>query len=119
MQTEISIQPANSIIFISDIEFMNEVPGDPSGNVITASKKAISVWTMPDIDGPTKVGIYNLDEIDDCEFDGEILSPSGEIVVSSSEKEIFLRKIVDQNWARIKIKLNDKKEPDYIRIAIG
>jgi hypothetical protein len=119
MEVEIIINPTNSVIFISDVVFMGEVPENISNCVVSASNRAISVWTMPEMDGSTKVVLYKKGCLLNFDFMYEISSPSNEIVLSDANGGIYFQENVGNNSAIIKIKVNNTVEPDEIKIEIG
>ena len=115
----ITVSPPNSIIFLYDQSNPSiEVPVYISGEVVAANITCISVGTLSAADGETTItltdDVQGIEDIGMLTFDGLLQLPGSELSVCSSHNEKLLTMQLPAFEARIRIFVNDDREPDNI-----
>lgn len=115
----ITISPPNSIIFLYDQSNPSiEVPAYTPGEIVAANITCISVGTLSAADGETTItltdDVQSIDDIGVLTFDGVLQLPGSELSVCSSHNEKLLTMKLPTSQARVRIFVNDDREPDNI-----
>ncbi len=121
MYAKISINPINSLLFISDIG--GGVPPKPvRGPMILSTSSCISFRCYPEQDGPTEVTLGRIDEVDPGRvpaFEGELETPSRTVIVSTVNLETVLRTAVQNAQTKVKIWLSHPQWPEKVIVGVG
>ncbi|GLK55184.1 hypothetical protein JOD31_000106 [Methylopila capsulata] len=120
MKKHISIAPPYSLLFISDPN-LGEEP-EQNGAHLLWTDTVISITCHDEYDGETSITLG-----DDADVaperpavaDRYILTPSGEVVVTTVELAVVLRATVPSTRTRVRIWENHPTEPDDIVIGLG
>ncbi|MGO1069706.1 hypothetical protein [Lysobacter sp. CA199] len=115
----ITISPPNSIIFLYDQSNGSvEIPVYTSGEIVSANITCISVGTLSAADGETTITLTDevqvIDDTGMLAFDGLLHLPGLELSVCSSHNERLLTMKLPTSQARVRIFINDDREPDNI-----
>jgi len=122
MFVQVRIAPSNSLIFISDsAKFWATDIVDAT--LIVANDKCISVGCLMWQDGETEVMMALVADFRARtaapDFDGVIDTPSGTVMVSTVEHDVILTHAVATPRTRVRIWVNDPREPDEVLIGLG
>lgn len=121
MTQTLSIAPPNSIIFIADASG-GLVPEFIATSPILSTESMISVGCLANVDGNTTITLGGVAEVGVAEtpaFDGILVTPTGQLFVSTVEEEGILSAIVPMPKTRIRVWTNRAAEPDNIIIGWG
>jgi hypothetical protein len=120
MFAKASINPINSLLFISDPE--GGVPPTPiRGPMILSTSSCISFRCYPEQDGSTEVTLGGIDEVDPGgvpAFEGELETPSHAVVVSTADLEAVLQAVVQGARTKVKIWLSHPQWPDKVVVGL-
>lgn len=121
MKNEISIVPKNSVILIMD-RTIGEVPETMSNQLVAFSTSCVAVGTLSEYDGETQISLSDkINESSSCKilaFDGNLETPSKMISICTVLDEPLIEHQVSKKLTRIKIYVNDRTEPNKIRVII-
>jgi hypothetical protein len=122
--TSITLAPPNSLVFIEDAKG-GMVP-DPDSITpeagIIATDTCIAVCCLCSDDGPTKITMGPVQEVDPGEhpaFDGILATPTRTVAVTTVEADGVLVANVPALRTRIRIWTNRPKEPDNVVVGFG
>jgi hypothetical protein len=120
MRQTISIAPANSILVVSGPKGV-EIPG-PSDALIWSTPTCVIVGCYTFCDGETEVTFGSAGEVDPGAlpaFDATLNTPDREVIVWTVEDETIFNADVSDVETRVRIWVNDPKEPDVVIIGLG
>lgn len=89
--------------------------------MVFGSATAIYVACYPEIDGPTEIVMGPASETGldrAAEYDGELMTPSGKVVVNNVEMKTLLFEKVSGAKTRVRIWLNHDRWPDKVVIGL-
>ena len=116
------IAPPNSIIFVMDPRSQDiEFPKTLAERGITATPSVIVVPCLAFMDGETEVRLGSDAEVGDQSppaYSGKLHVPSGVVSVRTSENEEVLALQVPRGRARVRVWMNDLREPTLVRIGV-
>jgi len=121
MHSSTRIAPPNSLVFISDPN-RGVGPEFVADQLILSTPSQISVGCLMSDDGETEVTLGLASEVDpgtSPAFDAPLETPNRAVVITTSEKEMVLSAKVPNVKTRIRIWVNDPKEPDVVIIGLG
>jgi hypothetical protein len=120
----VTTSPANSIIFLFDRSSENVVVPDYSAtSVLNRTTTCVSVGTLSEFDGETKIELHRFSEskrqseltwFDDV----EIATPGGSVSVVTADNKTLLTESSNNGVTLISIGVNDLGEPDKIIFLI-
>jgi hypothetical protein len=110
--------PPHSIVFISD-RSVCDIPETLAGNLVTYTRSCVVVGTLAFMDGSTRVSLDRHHEPHDLAlvFDGLLETPSKVLSVSTSHDETLMELELETERTRVRIWVNDPREPDDIRVV--
>lgn len=120
MKKHISISPPYSLLFISDPN-LGEEP-EQTGSHLLWTDTVISITCYDEYDGETSITLGDAADVAPAGSpvaDRHILTPSGEVVVSTVELAVVLRATVPSARTRVRIWENHPSEPDEIIVGLG
>lgn len=91
------------------------------GAQLLSTSSCISVACYPEQDGPTELLLGEMTEVDpgfDPAFDGELLTPSGTVVVSTATYERLLEARVPKTKTHVRVWTNDPQWPDKVIVGV-
>ena len=115
--------PPNAILFIYDPANKNaETPEYSADSLVSATKDCISVGTRAYVDGDTTVKLFKSSADVDVFprhrlFDGFIDTPNRKIAVITSELDVILEIVVQNEIAKIGIWTDDLHNPGTLLIT--
>jgi hypothetical protein len=117
--SSVKIAPPNSLLFISDTD-----GGEPAlpvlGAQILSTDSCLSIACYPWIDGETAVTLGPSREVDpgfSPAFDGELVTPTSTLVISTVDQKTILSDKVAGVRTRVRAWVNKPSMPD--RVIIG
>lgn len=119
----ITIQPSNSIIFVSgggDVEFPADQI-DPERSLVAASPNGWIVCVLPVVDGETELSFGRSTEIDpgwSPGYVGSVTTPTGELIIDTVEQEVLVRHAVGAKTASLRIWFSHPRWPDRVLIGL-
>jgi hypothetical protein len=124
MAQTIKTAPPNSLIFVTDAQG-GSVP-DPNKIAreagITATSSCVVVCCLAEMDGKTEITMGPTGEVNpgqEPDFDGKLATPTGTVVISTTERETLLEANVRTLQTQIRIWTNRAREPDRVIVGIG
>jgi hypothetical protein len=115
---EARLSPGHAVIFVEDPSSFPGIPPDTSTVQIAATDSCIAIGTHVERNGATTVRLGQRIENPqgDLAFDGEIQTPGQMVAVVGSDAENILSLRVAGQTARVKVWVNNEREPDLITI---
>jgi hypothetical protein len=89
--------------------------------MLLSTPSCISVVCYPEQDGPTELILGDMADVDPGFtplFDGELLTPSGTVVVSTAALESLLEARVPKTKTHVRIWTNDPRWPDKVIVGV-
>ena len=115
-----SVSPPNSLLLVMD-PAVGEIPKKMGQNCIAATGSCVAIGCRMEQDGPTEINLGQLHEIaplGELLFDGEIPTPSRRISICSVMNEGLLSSAVGGVTVRVRVFVNDPKEPDVVFVLL-
>ena len=116
----VAYEVPNSLLYIRDPALFVPLEIDGQG-ASWHSASCVAVSCLPDCDGPTTIAIGPSDEVGRDRvlvFDGEILSPSGSLIVETIVETELLRVVVPGESTRVRIWTNGHRDTDNVIIGL-
>jgi hypothetical protein len=123
MKQILTIQPSNSIIFISgggEVEFPADQI-DPERSLVAASRDGWIVCVLPVVDGETELTFGRSAEVDPGwppGYVGSVTTPTGELIIDTVEQEVLVRHAVGATMASLHIWFSHPRWPDRVLIGL-
>jgi hypothetical protein len=121
MSTTISVQPVNSILFLSD-ESGGEPPVPVRGPMVLSTPTCVSFRCYPEQDGPTELVVGMLDDIGAPDsrpaFEGDLETPNRIAVVSTADWETVVQANVRNVRTHVRIWLSHPEWPKKVVIGL-
>jgi hypothetical protein len=117
----VTIRPPNSLLLVMDAEH-GEVPLEMRSSCISTTASCVAIGCLMEQDGPTLVELTTSAKPDGDlipVFDGVISTPRSRVGVCSVTRSVYLETLTRAPITRIRVFVNDEKEPDHIVIVVG
>lgn len=121
MAASITINPVNSLLFLSDVN-LGTPPTPVRGPLILSTPSCISFACYPEVDGPTEVILGDAEEVNpggQPVFEGDLETPNRVIVVSTVTLETVLEQSVPGTRTHIRIWYSHPRWPEKVTIGVG
>ena len=119
MSSTVKVRPANSILFVSDVD--GGAPPTPvRGSMILSTASCISFRCFPEQDGPTEVTLGPAIDVKPNgppSYEGDLETTKHKIVVSTVEGQTVLEADVPKSRSRVRVWLSHPQWPE--RVTIG
>lgn len=120
MKTYFEVRPINSMLFIHGTP---EIAPQPIwGARILATNSCLSTICFPEVDGPTRIDLGGLAEIEskvEPDFSGVIRTATPDLIISTVDKEVLSRFPTAAGLREIKVWLSHPRWPDVVTIGLG
>ena len=119
MILEAVVSAVNSVVFISDPSWSVNIPEDTGSNLVSFNSSCISIGTLMESDGKTKLrlgGQYS-EPVGWIIFEGILETPGKMVSVSDALGNLLLEINVSASSTLLRIWVNDAREPDIISIS--
>jgi len=120
MAASTKVAPPNSVALIADPS-RAEIPETMGGSLIASTNSCVVVACRSDVDGETEFTLGSTREVDPGDrpaFQGMLKTPGRKIAVRSVLGQTMLEAPVPQDQTKIRIWVNDPKEPDRVIVGI-
>lgn len=122
MKQSIRLAPPNSIFFLEDSSGGKIPKIDDRAPNIWSTRSCIIIGSLCEMDGETEL-IASTSASDAPSipptFEGMLDTPSGVVVISTSEQEVLLRCGVKTHFTRVRVWTDHPVEPDHIKVVFG
>ena len=118
--SEVVVRVPNAVVLIGDP--LGNPPESMNGRLVAETSSCVAVGTLSEADGATTIRVGSVvDAVDtalELVFDGTIEASSGRLAVSSVSGENYIERRVAAGEVRLRILVNDPREPDQIRVVV-
>ncbi len=121
MIKKVKIAPIYGIVFVADAANRSDRPEIVGGRSIFSNESCIAIGCKADIDGETEFLLGPAEKIDlghRAAFEGNLMTPSGRIMVTTAEMEKLLELLVVNPITSISIWTNHPTQPDKVIIGV-
>jgi len=116
-----TIKVLNSLLFIKD-ERASDRPQIDGLSAVWSTASCLAVSCLPDCDGATAVTIGNAQEVGPKGsplFDGQLRTPSRNVIVETVLGEKILASVVPHRDTRVRIWTNGRRDTDRVIVGLG